>query len=183
MPSPTLILTKPVALVGMMGAGKSAVGQALAERLGVAFKDSDEALVQAANMSIAEIFDRDGEEFFRARETEVIDRLLTEDPGILSTGGGAFLSELNRDLISNKGVSVWLKADLELLWTRVRHKTTRPLLRTDDPYATLAKIFAERDPVYALADLTVEADEDYSITQMTEAVLAVLVAAEIVKED
>ena len=183
MPSPTLILTKPVALVGMMGAGKSAVGQALAERLGVAFKDSDEALVQAANMSIAEIFDRDGEEFFRARETEVIDRLLTEDPSILSTGGGAFLSELNRDLISSKGVSVWLKADLELLWTRVRHKTTRPLLRTDDPYATLAKIFAERDPVYALADLAVEADEDYSIAQMTEAVLTVLAAAEIVKED
>lgn len=182
MPSPNLILTKPVALVGMMGAGKSAVGHALADRLGVAFLDSDEALTQAANMSISEIFDRDGEAFFRARETEVIDRLLTEEPGILSTGGGAFLSELNRELISRKGVSVWLKADLDLLWSRVRHKTTRPLLRTDNPRGTLAEIFKQRDPVYALADLAVEADETYSIAQMTDAVLEVLVSAGIVKE-
>jgi shikimate kinase len=182
MPSPTLILTKPVALVGMMGAGKSAVGRALAERLGVAFLDSDEALTQAANMSIAEVFDRDGEAFFRARETEVIDRLLTEEPGVLSTGGGAFLAEQNRKLISSKGVSVWLKADLELLWSRVRHKTTRPLLRTDDPRATLAEIFTIRDPIYALADMVVEADEDYSIAEMAEAVLQALIRAKIVKE-
>ena len=182
MPPSKLILTRPVALVGMMGAGKSAVGHALADLLGVDFLDSDAALTQAANMSIAEIFERDGEAFFRARETEVIDRLLTEAPGIVSTGGGAFLAEANRALISSKGVSVWLKADLDLLWSRVRHKTTRPLLRTADPRATLAEIFEARDPIYALADLAVEADEAYSIGQMADAVLKALIGAGIVKE-
>jgi len=139
-------------------------------------------MTEAANMSIAEIFERDGEAFFRARETEVIDRLLTETPGILSTGGGAFLSEVNRALISSKGVSVWLKADLDLLWSRVRHKTTRPLLRTADPRATLTDIFEARDPVYALADLAVEADEAYSIDEMADAVLKALISSGIVKE-
>ena len=114
-------LVKTVVLVGMMGAGKTAVGTALARQLGVAFKDSDEEIVRAANRTIAEIFERDGEPFFRARETEVIARLLRGTPCVLSTGGGAFLAEANRSLIHDAGVSVWLKADLELLWQRVRH--------------------------------------------------------------
>ena len=147
-------------MVGMMGAGKTAVGTALARILGVPFRDSDEEIVRAANRSIAEIFERDGEPFFRARETEVITRLLAGEPAILSTGGGAFLSETNRALISEQGVSVWLRADLELLWQRVRHKTTRPLLRTANPEATLRALLEARDPLYReIADVVVETDE------------------------
>lgn len=181
MPAQPRKLLRPVVLVGMMGSGKSAVGHALAELLDVAFLDSDLALTKAANMSIAEIFERDGEAFFRSRETEVIERLLTGDAAIVSTGGGAFMAEHNRALISAKGVSVWLQADLELLWSRVRHKTTRPLLRTADPKATLSEIYDARTPIYALADLRVDACENYSIEDMAEAVCAVLENAGIVE--
>ena len=167
-------LKKTVALVGMMGAGKTAIGTALARRLGVPFLDSDIEIERAANLTIAEIFARDGEAFFRERETQVIGRLLEGRPGILSTGGGAFLRHDNRALIAARGASLWLRADLELLWNRVKHKTTRPLLRTADPRATLAALKAERDPVYALADLSVDADAAYSIDEMTERVVRVL---------
>jgi len=159
-------LKKTVALVGMMGAGKTAVGRALAEMLAVPFRDSDAAIEEAANRTIAEIFERDGEPFFRARETEVLGRLLDATPAILSTGGGAYLAERNRQLIHDKGVAVWLKADQDLLWARVRHKTTRPLLRTPDPRATLADLCAAREPLYALAELTVVADPNYAIEDM-----------------
>ncbi|PID35857.1 MAG: shikimate kinase [Rhodobacterales bacterium] len=169
-------LKKPIVLVGMMGAGKTAIGKALARRLDVPFRDSDAALEEAASMSIAEIFARDGEAFFRDREAEVLARLLGEGAQVLSTGGGAFLAERNREAIRRAGVSVWLKADLDLLWERVRHKDTRPLLRTPDPRATLAEIFAARTPVYALADLAVEAAPGLSIADMTEKVVAALAA-------
>ena len=112
-------LKKTVVLVGMMGAGKTAVGRALAARLAVPFLDADIEIEKAANMTISEIFQRDGEEFFRARETEVIDRLLDARPAILSVGGGAFLSARNREMIATKGLSVWLDADLDVLWSRV----------------------------------------------------------------
>ena len=164
-------LKKTVAMIGMMGAGKTAIGTALSRRLGVPFLDSDIEIERAANLSIAEIFERDGEAFFRERETEVIGRLLDGPAGVLSTGGGAFLRAENRKLISTRGVSLWLRADLDLLWNRVRHKTTRPLLRTDDPRATLAALKAERDPIYALADLSVDADAAFSIDEMTERVV------------
>ncbi|MFT3689265.1 shikimate kinase [Paenirhodobacter sp.] len=169
-------LLKPVVLVGMMGAGKTAVGTALARMLGVPFVDSDEEIVNAAKMSIAEIFARDGEPFFRARETEVIARLLSDRPAVISTGGGAFLAGANRDLIARHGVSVWLKADLDLLWRRVRHKNTRPLLRTANPKATLAGLLEQRAPVYALAQLAVEAEPALSIEQMAEKVIGTLKA-------
>ncbi len=165
---------KSIVMVGMMGAGKTAVGQALARRLGVDFLDSDEEIVKAANMSIAEIFARDGETFFRDRESEVIGRLLETERAVLSTGGGAFLAERNRAMISDRGVSVWLRADLELLWNRVKHKDTRPLLRTADPRATLTEIYNARVPVYALADLAVDARRDYSIEDMCAAVIDAL---------
>jgi shikimate kinase len=167
-------LKKTVVMVGMMGAGKTAVGRAVAAKLNVPFLDSDAEIVKAANMSIAEIFERDGEGFFREKEAQVIDRLLEEEVGILSTGGGAFLAEGNRDNITTKGVSVWLDADLELLWQRVRHKDTRPLLRTADPKATLTEIFNARVPVYALADLSVQAHPSYSIEAMADRVIEVL---------
>ncbi|SLN50426.1 Shikimate kinase 1 [Roseovarius albus] len=169
-------LKKTVVLVGMMGAGKTAVGKALAAMLDAPFLDSDAEIIKAANMTIAEIFERDGEPFFRDRETEVIDRLLEEECGVLSTGGGAFLAERNRDLISNKGVSVWLNADLELLWSRVRHKNTRPLLRVPDPYAKLKELYDQRVPLYAQADLSVSAHPDYSIETMADQVLHALSA-------
>ena len=169
-------LRKTVALIGMMGAGKTAVGTALARLLGVPFLDSDEAIERAANMSVSEIFQRDGEVFFRARETEVLTRLMSGPPCILSTGGGAFLAPANRAIIAEKGVAVWLKADLDLLWQRVRHKTTRPLLRTPDPRATLAGLLAAREPVYALAQLAVEAEPALSIEQMAQKVIGTLQA-------
>lgn len=169
-------LKRTVVLVGMMGAGKTAVGTALARLLDVPFLDSDEEITRAAQRTIAEIFERDGEAFFRARETEVLQRLLSGTPAILSTGGGAYLAERNRALITEKGVAVWLKADLELLWMRVRHKTTRPLLRTTDPKATLRQLLEMRAPVYALADVVVEAVSDYSVEDMAGKVLAALKA-------
>ncbi|MBC7133219.1 MAG: shikimate kinase [Roseovarius sp.] len=158
----------------MMGAGKTAVGKALAARLGVPFIDSDAEIEKAAQMTIAEIFERDGEAFFRRRETEVIDRLLETHRGVLATGGGAFLSEGNRRLMSQKGVSVWLDADLDLLWNRVRGKNTRPLLRTPQPRETLRAIYEARVPVYALADLRVSARPEYTIAEMAERVAEAL---------
>ncbi len=175
-------LKKTVVLVGMMGAGKTAVGRALAAKLHVPFLDSDAEIEAAAAMSIAEIFERDGEAFFRDRETQVIDRLLEDERGILSTGGGAFMAERNRKLMSEKGVAVWLKADLSLLWNRVKHKDTRPLLRTSNPYETLREIYNTRVPIYEEADLAVEARPEYSINDMAEKVLQALTAREDVLE-
>lgn len=165
---------KTVVMVGMMGAGKTAVGTALARLLGVPFVDSDDEIVRAAHMTIAEIFERDGEAFFRARETEVLTRLLRGRPCVLSTGGGAFLSAQNRDLVHAQGISVWLRADLDLLWQRVRHKTTRPLLRTPNPRQTLADLYATRVPLYSQADIVVDSRPDLSVEAMAGIVQAAL---------
>ncbi len=167
-------LSKTVVMVGMMGAGKTAVGTAVARQLGVPFCDSDEEIVRAADRTIAEIFERDGEAFFRARESEVIARLLRGTPCVLSTGGGAFLSEANRRLVHDVGISVWLRADLELLWQRVRHKATRPLLRTANPRETLRQLYDARLPDYAKADLAVDAAADLSVEEMAGRVIAAL---------
>ncbi|MCF6277958.1 MAG: shikimate kinase, partial [Anaerolineales bacterium] len=165
-------LQKTIVMVGMMGAGKTAVGRALAARLNAPFLDSDAEIQSAANMSLAEIFTRDGEAFFRDKETKVIARLLKEERCVLSTGGGAFLAEKNRAMISRRGVAVWLRADLDVLWNRVRHKDTRPLLRTSDPRATLAALYTKRVPLYGAADLVVDSDAEASIEQMVDRVLA-----------
>lgn len=167
-------LRKTVVMVGMMGAGKTAVGGAMARALGVPFLDSDAEIQQAANATIAEIFARDGETFFRARETEVIARLLRGPPAILSTGGGAYLSARNRETIRDWGVALWIRADRELLWARVRHKETRPLLRTADPRATLFELIAAREPSYALADLVVDAEEGLSVEAMARKAIDVV---------
>ncbi len=170
----TVRLGKTVVMVGMMGAGKTAVGTALARQLGVEFRDSDEEIVRAASMTIAEIFERDGEPFFRARETEVIARLLRGTPCVLSTGGGAFLSASNRQLVHDIGISVWLRADIDLLWQRVRHKTTRPLLRTANPRETLRELYEARLPHYAQAEVAVDAAAELSVEDMASRVLEAL---------
>ena len=170
----TRTLKKTVALVGMMGAGKSAVGKALAERLNVTFLDSDQEIEAASNLSIAEIFVRYGEPFFREKETQVIERLLIGKPSILSTGGGAFLAEGNRKNMSELGVSVWLNAEPDVLWNRVKHKTTRPLLQTENPYQTLVDIYTTRTPMYALADVQVSSDGETEISEMVDRVIDLL---------
>ena len=167
-------LRRTLVLVGMMGSGKTAVGRVLAQRLRVPFLDSDHAIEEAAQATIAEIFARDGEPFFRDREAEVILRLLTGPPAILSTGGGAFMAERNRDAIAGRGVAVWLDADLDTLWERVRHKDTRPLLRTPDPRGTLAELFERRVPTYRLAGVHVRAEPGFSIEDTAVRVVAAL---------
>lgn len=172
--TPDFQLKKTVVLVGMMGSGKTAVGKALAARLDVPFLDSDAAIEQAASVSIAEIFERDGEPFFRKREAEVIDRLLAGAPCILSTGGGAFLTKTVRAAIAERGAAVWLDASLDILWDRVRHKDTRPLLRTDNPRQTLSDIYDARVPIYRLAGLHAHVAVGASIEMTTESVLQTL---------
>lgn len=167
-------LRRSVVLVGMMGSGKTAIGRMLAQKLDVPFLDSDAEIERAANSTIAEIFARDGEAFFRDREAEVIARLLRGPAGILSTGGGAFMAERNRLQISEVGASVWLDVGLETLWDRVRHKDTRPLLRTADPRATLGELYDKRVPIYALADLRVDVRPEFSIEDTTDRVIATL---------
>lgn len=169
-------LKKTVVMVGMMGAGKTAVGRALAQLLGVAFLDSDHEIEAAANMTVPEIFARDGEAFFRARESEVIQRLLAGDPCVLSTGGGAFLSQQNRQTISTYGISVWLDADVELLWNRVKHRDTRPLLRTENPRQTLETLFKARVPAYVQADLRVPCAPPVAVERMAQRVREALLA-------
>ncbi len=167
-------LRRSVVLVGMMGSGKTAVGRVLAARLGVPFLDSDAAIEEAAHATIAEIFARDGEPFFRDREAEVLARLLSGPPAVVSTGGGAFMAERNRRAIAEKGVALWLDASLDTLWERVRHKDTRPLLRTPDPKGTLAALYDKRVPVYRLADLSVRAEPGYSVEETASRALAAL---------
>ncbi|MGR3594208.1 MAG: shikimate kinase [Limimaricola soesokkakensis] len=167
-------LCRPVVLVGMMGSGKTAIGRALSARLGCGFVDSDTAIEEAAKCSIAEIFARDGEAFFRARESEVLERLLEAGPRVVSTGGGAFLAPRNRDAIAARGAALWLDADLDLLWERVRHKSTRPLLRTPDPRGTLSRLLDERRPIYAEAPMRLVARPGDSIEATTDRVIETL---------
>lgn len=171
--------SRSIVLIGMMGAGKTAIGQALAARLGLPFWDSDAEIEQAANTTIADVFARNGEAFFRAREREVLIRLLGSGVSVLSTGGGAWIQPDTRAVLAQQGHVLWLDADLDLLWQRVQRKSTRPLLHTPDPYGTLAALHAERQPIYAQAPLRVRADPAFSITQMTDAALEVLDHADI----
>jgi shikimate kinase len=150
---------RSLVLVGMMGAGKSSVGRRLALRLGIPFVDADAEIEKAAQMTIAEIFAIRGEAEFRSGEARVIARLLDGGPQVMATGGGAFMNPETRALIGLKGISVWLKAEFDVLMRRIRRRHDRPLLRTEDPGATLRDLIDERSPVYALADLTVESHD------------------------
>ena len=171
-----LKLRKTVAFVGMMGSGKTAIGRLVAQKLDAPFLDTDTEIELAANMSVGEIFSRDGEKFFRDREFQIIKRLLETRVCILSTGGGAFINEDIRNEISFFGMSLWLKVDLDLLWTRVKSKGSRPLLQTGDPFDSLKDIFDKRQVIYALADATVIAQKGQSIDQMSDRVIDILKA-------
>src|SRR5271165_189856 len=147
---------RSIVLVGMMGAGKTSVGKRLAARLGLPFVDADAEIEAGAQLTIPEIFERFGEAYFRDGERRVIARLLNSGPQVLATGGGAFMNKTTRDTIAAHGVSIWLKPDVEVLLARVRKKSNRPLLQTDDPEKTLRRLLYERSPTYALADITIE---------------------------
>jgi shikimate kinase len=151
--------SRSVVLVGLMGAGKSTVGRRLAQKLGLPFRDADHEIEVAAGMTIPDIFAIYGEAYFRDGERRVIARLLQEGPMVLATGGGAFMSEETRERIRERGVSVWLRADLDVLMRRVRKRANRPLLQNADPEGTMRRLIETRHPVYAQADLTVESHE------------------------
>jgi shikimate kinase len=144
---------RSIVLVGMMGAGKSSIGRRLAARLGIPFSDADAEIEEAAGMSIADIFEAHGEPSFRSGEARVIARLLEHGPQVLATGGGAFVNPETRARIHERGISVWLKADIDVLSRRLRRRSDRPLLKTADPTATLAGLLAARNPVYGEANL------------------------------
>ena len=147
---------RSIVLIGMMGAGKSSIGRRLAARLNLPFADADAEIEKAASMTIPEIFSAHGEGYFRAGETRVIARLLDGGPQVLATGGGAFINPETRAAIVVKGISIWLKATVEILMRRVRRRADRPLLAGADLAETLNRLIAERHPVYAEANLTVE---------------------------
>jgi shikimate kinase len=147
---------RSIVLVGMMGAGKSSVGRKLAGKLGLPFIDADSEIEAAAGMTIPDIFSVRGEAEFRTGEARVIARLLESGPQVLATGGGAFMNADTRAMIGAKGISVWLRADFDVLFKRIKRRSDRPLLKTADPAATLRGLMQERYPVYALADVTVD---------------------------
>jgi shikimate kinase len=146
---------RSIVLVGMMGAGKSTIGRRLGARLRLPFLDADIEIEAAASMSIPEIFETRGEPYFRDGEARVIARLLESGPAVIATGGGAFMREETRNRIREKAVSLWLKADVDTIMKRVKRRADRPLLRTEDPAATVARLLEAREPVYQSADLTI----------------------------
>lgn len=148
-------LDRPLVLVGMMGVGKSTVGRKLAVLLDLPFRDADDEIAAAAQLSISEIFERFGEDYFRGGERRVIARLLEGGPAVIATGGGAFVQEETRALILDRGIAVWLDSDVDTLLDRVKRKDTRPLLRGGDPREIVTRLKAEREPAYAEAPIHV----------------------------
>jgi len=152
------MLKKTVALVGMMGAGKSSVGRRLAAKLGVPFHDADAEIEEAAGCSISEIFDRYGEAAFRDGERKIVARLLSQPPHVLATGGGAFIDPETRAKIRDMAISVWIKVPVDVLLARVGRRDSRPLLRDRDPREVMEKLLETREPIYGEADLIVESE-------------------------
>ncbi len=150
-----LLGARSVVLVGMMGAGKSTIGRRLAMRLKLPFVDADQEIEAAAGMSIPDIFASHGEQYFRDGEARVIARLLDSGPSVLATGGGAVLRAETRERISRRGISIWLKAEADVVFRRVKRRADRPLLQTADPAATIARLIAEREPFYQQADIEI----------------------------
>ncbi len=161
-----------IVFVGLMGAGKTAIGRKVAQSLGLPFMDSDHEIESVSRMTIPELFERYGEPEFRALEQRVITRLVRTGPCVVSTGGGAYMDPVSRDAIRSHGVSVWLKADIDTLMERVAKKKNRPLLKAPDPRAVMRKLIDDRYPVYALADVTVttrDAQRDTIAREVLEA--------------
>jgi len=156
---PSALGQRSIVLIGMMGVGKSTIGRRLAVRLRLPFVDADTEIEAAAGMTIPEIFERHGEPYFRDGEARVIARLLDGGPVVLATGGGAFMREETRSRISDRAVSIWLKADVDTIMRRVRRRADRPLLQTADPEATVTRLISEREPVYQIANLTIASRE------------------------
>ncbi|HEY6257905.1 MAG TPA: shikimate kinase [Xanthobacteraceae bacterium] len=183
------LASRSVVLVGMMGAGKSSIGRRLAVRLAIPFADADAEIETAHRMSIAEIFSTYGEPYFRSGETRVIARLLESGPQVLATGGGAFMNADTRSAIGTHGISIWLKAEFDVLMRRIKRRQDRPLLKTEDPGETLRALMAERYPVYAQADLTIQSREvphEKIVDEIVSALAAALapkVAAAVNEED
>lgn len=166
---------KPIVLVGMMGAGKTTVGRRLAARLKRQFLDSDEEIEKAANMTIPEIFKSRGEADFRAGEQRVVSRILKDRDIVLATGGGAFVNPETRALVKAEAISVWIKADFELLFSRVSRRSNRPLLQTENPRASLQALIDARYPIYAEADVTVvsrDVPQDVVASALIDAMIA-----------
>jgi shikimate kinase len=152
-----LLRGRTLVMVGMMGAGKSSVGRRLAGRLGMPFVDADTEIERAANATITEIFMRHGEAYFRDGERRVIQRLLDGKPKVLATGGGAFINaETRAAIVESRALSIWLMAERDVLMSRVRRRSNRPLLKTDDPEATMDRLIADRYPIYAEATIHVQ---------------------------
>lgn len=171
----TALGSRSLVLIGMMGSGKTSVGRRLATALDLRFVDADTEIERVADMSIPEIFERYGEPFFRDRESKVVERLLGQGPQVLATGGGAWMNPETRGRIGEAGVSVWLKAEPEVLLKRVRKRGGRPLLASSDPEATLRRLVGERYPVYALADLTVmsrDAPHEHTVSELIDQLFA-----------
>ncbi|MEO0820902.1 MAG: shikimate kinase [Pseudomonadota bacterium] len=174
---PRRALARSVVLIGLMGAGKSAIGARLATAIGAEFRDSDSEIEAAAAMSIPEIFEAHGEGYFRAGERRVIARLLSEAPQVISTGGGAFLDAETRRVIRARACSVWLRADLDTLVQRTAGRSHRPLLNRGDPRATLARLIEARYPVYAKAEVVVDSVSGQPHEEMVARLIAALEAA------
>ncbi|WP_374828178.1 shikimate kinase [Mycoplana dimorpha] len=165
--------SRNLVLVGLMGAGKSAIGRLVAQALSVPFVDADHEIERVSRMSISDLFARYGEDEFRALEARVMKRLLRSGPRVISTGGGAYINERTRRHIKRGGLTVWLKADLDVLWERVNKRDTRPLLKTENPKQTLENLMNARYPIYAEADLTV-LSRDVRKEEVVEDVLAAI---------
>ncbi len=151
---------RAIVFVGLMGAGKTSIGRRVAQALDIPFVDSDHEIEAVSRLTIPELFERYGESEFRALENRVIERLIRDGAGVISTGGGAFMNAQTRMAIGKSGISIWLKADIDLLMDRVSKKQTRPLLKTPDPRGTMIRLMQERYPVYELADITVQSRDE-----------------------
>ena len=164
----TYKLKKPVVLVGMMGAGKTAIGKSISALLSVKFIDLDEEISEAANMSISEIFSTYGEQFFRDKETKVLDRILNKTSIVLATGGGIFTQSKNQDIIFAKSHSIFLHCDCKLIWERIKNGKNRPLLNNCDGYADFEQLYRKRETAYQKADIVIFNDKNYSINEMAK---------------
>lgn len=153
------LIKKPLVIIGMMGSGKSTIGKKLARKLGLQFYDSDKVIEEREGLSIMDIYDFMGEKYFQEKEAEIIKEVLNYGVVVLSTGGSSFMNESTRNLIKENAISVWLSADLEILYNRIIKRNTRPELNISDKKKALEEMLKERNPIFSKADITVESKD------------------------